>query len=124
MGPERACVGRRPRHHAGVPAADLPIALWITLGTILLLLLLQFAAILRLGRRTKRLEQRLAPARTAKPSLKEQKAATREQKQWFEAYLDEEPARRQLPKKEQFAGYRRWRAERGLNWRADGPQDG
>jgi hypothetical protein len=34
----------------------------------------------------------------------------------FETFLSEDPARRQLPKKEQFAAYRKWRQEKGLNW--------
>jgi hypothetical protein len=34
----------------------------------------------------------------------------------FEQFLTEEPARRELPKSEQFAAYRRWRKERGLSW--------
>ena len=34
----------------------------------------------------------------------------------FEAFLKEDPSRRKLPKREQFAGYRRWRQENGLNW--------
>lgn len=34
----------------------------------------------------------------------------------FEAFLKEEPSRRKLPKSEQFAAYRRWRQENGLNW--------
>ena len=34
----------------------------------------------------------------------------------FEAFLKEDPSRRKLPKREQFAGYRRWRQDNGLNW--------
>ena len=34
----------------------------------------------------------------------------------FEAFLAEDPERRKLPKGEQFAAYRRWRQEKGLNW--------
>ena len=34
----------------------------------------------------------------------------------FEMFLAEEPARRKLPKREQFADYRKWRQEKGLNW--------
>jgi hypothetical protein len=34
----------------------------------------------------------------------------------FEAFLSENPARRHLPKGEQFSAYRRWRQEKGLNW--------
>ena len=34
----------------------------------------------------------------------------------FEEFLNEDPQRRALPKKEQFKAYRRWRADKGLNW--------
>lgn len=34
----------------------------------------------------------------------------------FETFLNEDPARRLLPKGEQFAAYRRWRQDHGLNW--------
>ncbi len=36
----------------------------------------------------------------------------------FEEFLSEDPARRSLPKAEQFAAYRQWRQEKGLNWSA------
>ncbi len=38
----------------------------------------------------------------------------------FEAFLEEDPARRELTKKEQFAAYRQWRHEKGLNWSNSG----
>lgn len=34
----------------------------------------------------------------------------------FEKFLDEDPKRRTLAKKEQFKAYRKWRDEKGLNW--------
>ncbi len=34
----------------------------------------------------------------------------------FEEFLNEDPQRRNLPKKEQFKEYRKWRAAKGLNW--------
>ena len=36
----------------------------------------------------------------------------------FEEFLNEEPERRSLTKKEQFKAYRKWRTEKGLNWSA------
>jgi hypothetical protein len=36
----------------------------------------------------------------------------------FECFLNEDPTRRLLPKKEQSAAYRIWRKEKGLNWTA------
>lgn len=34
----------------------------------------------------------------------------------FEEFLNEDPERRRLVKKEQFKAYRAWRSEKGLNW--------
>ncbi len=34
----------------------------------------------------------------------------------YEQFLNEEPERRRLPKKEKFKAYRAWRTEKGLNW--------
>ena len=34
----------------------------------------------------------------------------------FDNFLKEDPQRRSLTKKEQSKAYRRWRADRGLNW--------
>lgn len=34
----------------------------------------------------------------------------------FETFLSEDPNRRNMGKGEQFAAYRRWRQENGLNW--------
>lgn len=34
----------------------------------------------------------------------------------FETFLNEDPARRNLPKKEQATAYRKWRQEKGMNW--------
>jgi len=35
---------------------------------------------------------------------------------FFEKFLNEDPTRRSLPKKEKFKAYRSWRREKGLNW--------
>ncbi len=34
----------------------------------------------------------------------------------FEAFLEEEPARKEMTKAEQFSAYRKWRQEKGMNW--------
>ena len=34
----------------------------------------------------------------------------------FDEFLSEDPSRNSLPKKDQFKAYRKWRAEKGLNW--------
>lgn len=38
----------------------------------------------------------------------------------FEAFLEEDPAREQMSKSEQFAAYRQWRHEKGMNWGGSG----
>jgi hypothetical protein len=34
----------------------------------------------------------------------------------FDAFLSEDPARKELTKKEQSAAYRKWRQQNGMNW--------
>ena len=34
----------------------------------------------------------------------------------FEAFLSEDPARKELTKKEQSTAYRKWRQQNGMNW--------
>lgn len=88
----------------------------ILLASALGLLVLVLALVLGISRRLARLEHRLAAAAAsaevaAAPSSAETSAGGA-----FEAFLDEEPARRALPKGEQFAQYRRWRQAHGMNW--------
>lgn len=40
----------------------------------------------------------------------------------FLSFLSEEPGRRKLPKREQFAAYRKWRKDKGLSW-PQSPED-
>ncbi len=39
----------------------------------------------------------------------------------FEAFLQENPATRELKKSEQLAAYRQWRQGKGMNWTTDAP---
>jgi hypothetical protein len=78
---------------------------------------------LRIATRLGRIERRQALAHEEQhaalhpgESLDERKASNRENKQAFRKFLEEDPERRKLPKKEQFASYRKWRHEHGLNW--------
>ena len=82
------------------------------------LLVLLVAMIVGISRRLLRIERRLADGvirgeetGAAAPSLAESSTGGA-----FETFLNEDPARRQLPKSEQFAAYRRWRQQNGLNW--------
>lgn len=97
---------------------DHPLFLPVALGVLALLQVLLLIAVLRLSGRVSRLFQLIAsPVPPAARELADRKEATGEQKQWFDRFLAEDPARRALPKKEQFAAYRRWREEKGLNWK-------
>ena len=83
------------------------------LGVVLLLLVWVFGisrTLLRIERRMSESapSQRLADS---SPSSAETSAGGA-----FESFLSEDPARRKLTKAEQFAEYRKWRQENGLNW--------
>jgi hypothetical protein len=97
----------------------------VAVVAVLLGLLLVVA--LRIATRLARIERRLALAierdqstTRQEESLGERKAAVRAHKDMFRHFLEEDPERRKLPKKEQFAGYRKWRQEHGLNWPGEG----
>ena len=96
-----------------------PVAptLMILLVTAVSLLVWLLALVLGVSRRLSRIERRMAgdsgreEASDAAASHVASPAGGA-----FEVFLDEDPARRELPKGEQFAAYRRWRHERGMNW--------
>jgi cytoskeletal protein RodZ len=50
-------------------------------------------------------------------SFETDERAETEQGRHFAEFLNEDPSRMELPKKEQFAAFRSWRAAKGLNWR-------
>lgn len=92
-----------------------PLFVPVTLGVLAVLNLLALALLVRLSSRVSNLARAVAPVPEAVPEREEIPAASAGA---FEAFLAEDPARRELPKKDQFAAFRRWRAEKGLNWRA------
>lgn len=90
------------------------ILIYTGIGFLLLWILLTWWLCVRLGR----IERALAALATrAEPVANAQPPAIETQPGGaFEAFLMEDPERRKLPKNEQFAAYRRWRQEKGLNW--------
>jgi hypothetical protein len=90
------------------------ILLYTTIGLLLLLLVLTAWLSMRLGRIEKYLANFSLRPDTAPdskvPAIETQPGGA------FEAFLAEDPEHRKLPKGEQFAAYRRWRQEKGLNW--------
>jgi hypothetical protein len=90
------------------------VILLASLSGLALLGLLWVAGISRtLLRMERRLAELQGPPRGAElpPSSAETSAGGA-----FETFLSEDPARRKLAKAEQFAEYRKWRQENGLNW--------
>ena len=94
-----------------------PDALNLMILLVAALVLLGWLLVLVLGvsRRLARLERRLA-VDVGHQEAGDAVAVESPAGGAFEAFLDEDPARRELPKGEQFAAYRRWRHERGMNW--------
>lgn len=89
----------------------------ILLGSILGVLVLLWISVLGLGRCLGRIERRLSEAAARDdPSAQAPGRAETSPGGAFEAFLGEDPERRKLPKGEQFAAYRKWRQEKGLNW--------
>lgn len=98
-----------------------PMLIPSLLGLILFLQVVGFIVMLAMSGNVKRLmrwaaSQESAPVSKSK-ELAEIKEENGEQKQLFAEFLEEDPARRELPKKEQFAEFRRWRDKKGLNWK-------
>jgi hypothetical protein len=105
-----------------MPETELPPLLWGLLGTNLFFLLLVWIGQIGAKNRLKRIEIQLANRKesSSRPISGEhdKKADEHEQYLIFQEFLDEDPTRSELPKKEQFAAYRKWRKEKGLNWSA------
>ncbi|MBB5353797.1 hypothetical protein HNR46_004060 [Haloferula luteola] len=100
-------------------AADFPVALWGLLGLILVFQLVGLVQRVLLGAQLRRLEKSLERRRKEPSASVEERAPSGSEDDsggLFEAYLDENPERRMLSKKEQFDGFRKWRNEKGLNW--------
>ena len=89
----------------------------ILLCSALGLLVVVLALLLGMARRLTCIERRLADALSREEAARATTAlAEIPHGGAFETFLNEEPARRSLTKSEQFAAYRRWRQENGLNW--------
>ena len=99
-----------------MPEADIPMfqtLLSLSAGMLALLLLLVW----RISRRLARIEHRFNESPSAaNPDAQTPTAAETATGGAFETFLNENPSRRDLPKAEQFAAYRKWRQEKGLNW--------
>lgn len=99
--------------------SDLPTALWVMLGLVLMFQVLGGISRLLLGQRLRRIEARLAE-REAKNEVKSEpvraETSASEGGKHFDQFLAEDPARGEMTKKEQSAAFRKWRQEKGLTW--------
>jgi hypothetical protein len=94
-------------------APSLLILLSFCAGLLVVLLLL----VLRISGRLSRIEKLIGQSASRTESAA-QIPSTAETSSGgaFEAFLSEDPNRRNLPKSDQFSAYRQWRQERGMNW--------
>lgn len=98
-----------------------PLLIPSLLGVLIALQLLVLVVLLRLSGRVTRLARRTTnQVPVAGKQLGERKESTTEQKKSFALFLAEDPARKDLAKKDQFAAFRRWRDEKGMNWKPPG----
>ena len=99
-----------------MPSSETPLAL-ILLWSCLALLVLLVGLVFRLSRKIDRLgspARRLEEPRETRADAPT--AAETSPGGAFEEFLNEDPARRELTKSEQFAAFRQWRHEKGMNW--------
>lgn len=81
------------------------------------LLVVVLLLLLQISRRLSRMERQLSEGSSqGESSESAPSAAETSSGGAFEAFLSEDPRRRELAKGEQFSAYRRWRQEKGLNW--------
>ena len=82
------------------------------LAVMLLILISTRAAISRLEARIEKLQK----SHDIKPQSEVGSAEAEAQPSAFDQFLAEDPERLVLSKSEQFAAYREWRKEKGMNW--------
>jgi hypothetical protein len=105
-----------PRKIRAVPEISSSTS-FILLSAAVGLLVLLLGLVIGISRRLRRIEVHLIESENRQsPSGFAPSAAETSSGGAFEAFLAEDPARRKLPKGEQFAAYRRWRQENGMNW--------
>ena len=96
---------------AEIDATLLTILTGICLVLLIVVLALMFGISSRLGRLESRIGQKPADPADGKPTAAESSAGGA-----FDQFLNEDPARRELSKAEQFGAFRKWRQQKGMNW--------
>ena len=93
----------------------------ILVSTSVGLLVLAVFLLLRISRSLVRIQGLLAANPPSQPGgLRESGAEEPATGGAFETFLSEDPERRNMTRKDQFAAYRNWRRAKGLNWSAPG----
>ncbi len=102
---------------SGMPESEAPLAMMTLLSCCVGLLLVLLLLIIRIIIRLSRVEGLLAHGKIH-PEMADAVPAVAETSPGgaFETFLSEDSSRRLLSKSEQFAAYRQWRDEKGLNW--------
>ena len=93
-----------------------PLFIPYALGTLAVLQMFILIMLLRLSGRVSRVVRQSAPPASREVAVR--KEATGNSNKTFALFLAEDPSREELPKKEQSAAYRRWREEKGMNWKS------
>ena len=89
----------------------------ILLATCVALLVFALLVLFRISSRVHRIENLLGqPSGRSETTDGSPSVAETSPGGAFEIFLNEDPARRTLTKSEQFAAYRQWRQEKGMNW--------
>ena len=99
------------------------LAVIMLLGAAVLFLFLLLVAVVRMGGCLQRIERVLGEMAagtgdSAAASAAASVAVKAAHDSAFAEFLREDPARKKLPKREQFEAYRAWRRDKGLNWSA------
>lgn len=90
----------------------------ILLGTLAGLLVLLVMIVFGIARSLGRIQRDLMESKGHVPDRQAILAAVETtNRRAFETFLREDPSRQKLAKREQFAAYRQWRKENGLNWK-------
>lgn len=102
--------------NCGMPETEMSM-IAILLACCAGLLVLTLVLFSRISRRLARIEVLVGQGRSRQETGEiAPSAAERSPGGAFETFLNEDPARRDLPKAEQFTAYRQWRHENGMNW--------
>ncbi len=96
-------------------------AIIILFSTSVGLLALAVFLLLKISRSLARIQRHLAATPASQPGVPEESGVDDPAPGGaFETFLDEDPERRSMARKDQFAAYRNWRRAKGLNWSAPG----